>query len=141
MIPTLSNGTDSFHVKFGFLLNTGSWDGSNWKLYVEYNHGVSSGKWTMYLYDSSLQTLVSTVTVTNQTWYRIQIQQVTSGAYSQFHLIINGVDKGYLQTSTTMTQMLFYPMWIQKAAGTASVRVNIDQTRLWTQGRSPRVVP
>ena len=141
MIPTLSNGTASFHVKFGFLLNTGSWDGSNWKLYVEYNHGVSSGKWTMYLYDSSLQTLVSTVTVTNQTWYRIQIQQVTSGAYSQFHLIINGVDKGYLQTSTTMTQMLFYPMWIQKAAGTASVRVNIDQTRLWTQGRSPRVVP
>jgi hypothetical protein len=124
----------------GFVLNTGSFGGTNWQLYVEYNHAVNSGKWTMYLYDSSLQTLIASPApaVTANTWYRIQIQQVKVGSYSQFHLIINGVDQGYLQTSTTMTEMIFYPIWISKAAGNTSCVVNIDQTRLWTQGHPAR---
>jgi hypothetical protein len=131
MIPTLSDGTDTFTVRVGFLdsVTADGTDGS----FVKYSHGVNSGEWQWNLLDnSSAVTWDGNVVVTAGTWHKIRV--TVSNSTTSAKLSLDGSTAVSLPNLTGQptgaTRKTGAYISIVKSAGTTSRLMYVDYVYL-----------
>jgi hypothetical protein len=124
-IPTLSDGTDTFVVRAGFLdLATGE---SVDAVAFRYTHSENAGNWTAYCRQNSIETTANTsVAVVAGTWVTLEVRISEDGLTTTFY--INSVLAATITTNipNAAGRELGYGYGIFKSAGTAVRTLHID---------------
>lgn len=119
-IPVLSNGTDTFTTRLGFVQYTTT-ESSN-AAYFRYTDGVNSGKWQAVTRSGGVETAVDTgVTVVAGTFQRFEIDVNAAGTSVAFY--IDGVQAPASPITTnipTGSNVTGYGVYAQKSAGTTA---------------------
>lgn len=135
MIPTASDGTDTFVVYSGFFDSVYT-DVASFR----YTHSENSGNWTCVTRSNTTETTAdSTITATPGTWYNLRIE-VNAGATSA-GFYIDGTLRCTITTnipSGSARASSFTPLYIQKSAGTNARTAQIDYAYLRMFLTTPR---
>lgn len=126
LLPTLSDGTNSYTVYIGSGDQTTSTEHSN-GVYFVYSHSLNSGQWMGRTANSATRTTVnSSITVANNTWYKLRIVSDATGSNVEF--FVNGVSIGTSSTNLpTGTTKWMGPIYkIVKSAGTSGREILTD---------------
>ncbi len=130
-LPVVSDGTDTFTYRAGFIDNTGgeATDG----VFFRYTHTENSGRWTLVARSNNTETtLDSGVTMTANSWYKLRIEVSADGASARF--FINGTLVGTITGANIPTaagRTTGVGNSIVKSAGTTSR--NADSDYLYAQ--------
>jgi hypothetical protein len=136
-VPTLSNGTDTFTVRSGFMDNNDveSTDGC----FFRYTNGTNGGKWQGVCRASgSENTCDTTIAVGANTWYRLNIAVNAAGTSVDF--ATDGTSRCQV-TATIPTgagEGTGYGTHIKKSAGTTSRVIDMDYVEVIGQLNTPR---
>lgn len=137
-IPTLSDGTETFTVYFGWMdVEIGSAQGD--AVYITYTHGANSGNWVA---NGVNATTASTSNLTGgpsaNTWYRMRIVVAANG--SSFEVFQNGTSIGTHSSNipTGAGRSTGPRFGILKSAGTTARTMDIDYVFYKTTFTTPR---
>lgn len=118
-IHTLSNATDSYTTRVGFIDNSGS--ESTDGVFFRYTDGVNSGKWQAVCRSNNVETANDTgITPVADTWHLMTVDVNAAGTSAAF-----SIDGSVVQTITTNIPVgagreLGYGMLAIKSAGTTA---------------------
>lgn len=124
-IPVVSDATDTFTYRAGFIDNTGgeSTDG----VFFRYVHSENSGRWTLVARSNNTETTAdSGITMTAASWYKLRIEVNPAGTLASFY--INGVLVGTIATNipTASGRITGVGNVIVKSAGTTNRNADSD---------------
>jgi len=126
-IPTLSNGTDRFTVRVGFV-NSVSGDGTD-GVFLRYVDNVNSGKCVMVTRNNSTETATnSTSTPSAATWYHVKIVVNAAGSLATFY--VDGSSIGTISTNIPTSRGTSLGASNVKSAGTTSRPFYLDYYQL-----------
>lgn len=129
-IETLSDGTNTFHIRAGYgdaiSTQAGIVDGA----YFRYSHGVNSGKWQAITISNSSETAQDTgVTAVVTTYNIFRIVTDPSAANVKFYIngtLTNTITTNIINSSARLTRTMFT---IEKTAGSTARQFHIDYAR------------
>jgi hypothetical protein len=131
-IPTLSDGTETFTFRSGFLdtSTTEAVDGC----FFRYTHGTDSGRWQGVCRDNNTETTTTAgagPTVSAATWYKLKVTVNAAGTSVDFS--VDGSSIGAITTNIPTgsgRETGFAPAAMLKSAGTTARTADIDYTWL-----------
>lgn len=123
-IPTLSDGTNTFEVSFGFgdsfnFSNTSPDNG----VFFNYSSTINSGQWQLSTSAATVTTTSNTATAVTTNWTTLRININAAGTLCTFY--VNGTSVGTISTNIPTTTISPF-FTIAKSAGTSARVINID---------------
>lgn len=124
-LGNLSDGTNTFTVRFGFMNDAGG-DAPN-GVFFRYTHGTNSGNWQGVARTNSVETSVNTSTApVTSGWQKMRIVVNAAGTRADFY--INGTNVGNVQSNipTAAGRETALGACIIKSAGTTARTLLMD---------------
>lgn len=138
LLPFLSNGTDRFIVRSGFINSIGS-DGTN-GVFFRYVDNANGGRWLCVCRSNNTETTVdSGVAATLDVWVWLRIKVIGDGGQAIFS--INGTDVATITTNIPTgsgRECDVCPLQVQRTIGTAFRSTAIDTALLQIDWLTPR---
>ncbi len=125
-IPIVSDGTDIFTYRAGFIDNTGgeATDG----VFFRYTHNENSGRWTLVARSNNTETTAdSGVVMTANSWYKLRIEVSADGTSAKFYIngtLVGTITGANIPTAAGRTTGIGNS--IIKTAGTTSRNADTD---------------
>lgn len=132
-IPTLSDGTNTFTVRFGFgNIATGE---QNDGVFLRYTHGTNSGNWQLVAINNSSETATnSSSTPAANTWYRVKVEVNAAGTLATFY--VNDVSIGTVASNIPTAaghEVGILAGQIVKSAGTTARTIELDYVSFFAE--------
>lgn len=136
-IPTASDGTNTFSVRFGFI-DSGSAESTD-GVFFRYSHSVNGGNWQCVTRNNSSETAINT-SLTPTTWRDFRIEIAEDGSSAEF--FSGGTSLGTISTNIPIAsgRETGFGAVITKSLGTASRTLELDYPMAWGEFLTERIL-